>query len=276
MTLFVSDLDGTLLNDKSRLSDASRQMLNEAIARGAKFSVATARTPSTVSFLLQDVHANLPYIVMTGAALWNADTGSFFNCKTIDSLEADKILSIVSEAKLPAFIYTIRNNRIHVYHTGILSDLEKRFISEREGSEFKYFDIPESGFSLIPSPLENVALFYVMQPFMHVEKVFHSISNNVKCYPVFYRDIFGEDIGLMEIFSHEVSKANALKWLRCHIGADRVVAFGDNVNDIPLLREADVAIAVENALPEVKEMADIVIGPNTSDAVARYILENTI
>lgn len=54
-------------------------------------------------------------------------------------------------------------------------------------------------------------------------------------------------------------------------GADRVVAFGDNLNDIPMLQAADVAVAVENALPEVKEIADIVIGPNTDDAVAEFI-----
>ena len=58
------------------------------------------------------------------------------------------------------------------------------------------------------------------------------------------------------------------------LGADRIVAFGDNVNDLPMMREADLAVAVENALPEVKEAADIVIGPNTDDSVALFIAES--
>ena len=60
--------------------------------------------------------------------------------------------------------------------------------------------------------------------------------------------------------------------LKAISGADRVVAFGDNINDIPMLREADVAVAVENAVPEVKRIADVIIGPNTTDAVPRFIL----
>ena len=58
-------------------------------------------------------------------------------------------------------------------------------------------------------------------------------------------------------------------------GADRTVAFGDNVNDLPMMREADVAVAVANAFPQVKESADVVIGPNTADSVALFIEKDT-
>ena len=57
-------------------------------------------------------------------------------------------------------------------------------------------------------------------------------------------------------------------------GADRVVVFGDNLNDISMMSVADVAVAVENAYPQVKEAADIVIGRNTEDAVAKFIKED--
>ena len=53
-----------------------------------------------------------------------------------------------------------------------------------------------------------------------------------------------------------------------------LLASPEGLNDLPLLRMADVAIAVENAVDEVKAEADIIIGPNTSDAVARYIHDN--
>ena len=55
-------------------------------------------------------------------------------------------------------------------------------------------------------------------------------------------------------------------------GADRTVAFGDNVNDLPMMLAADHAVAVANALQEVKEAADEVIGTSVSRyAVANYI-----
>ena len=58
------------------------------------------------------------------------------------------------------------------------------------------------------------------------------------------------------------------------VRADRVVAFGDNINDLPMLRAADVAVAVGNALPEVKAAADIVICFNTEDSVARFVYDH--
>ena len=50
--------------------------------------------------------------------------------------------------------------------------------------------------------------------------------------------------------------------------------FGDNLNDLPMMAVADVAVAVANAMPQVREAADIVIGANDTDSVARYMLEH--
>lgn len=164
---------------------------------------------------------------------------------------------------------------IDIYHYGPLSELEKNFISERDESPFKRFHIPESGTSEISDPLCNVMLFYTMQPSALVEATYRDMLAVEGCNPVFYHDMFGMDTGIMEIFSDKASKANALQWLRRHTGAEKVVAFGDNINDIPMLRAADVAVAVENAVPEVKAIADIVIGKNTDNAVAQFILQES-
>lgn len=271
-TLFVSDLDGTLLSSDSRVSQRSVQILNEAIAKGALFTIATARTPSTVERLMKDVKANLPFIVMTGSAIWNPADGLFMESTVMLPDTAQKILDTVRSHNLPTFIYQLSEGKINIYHTGTLSDNERKFISERNDSQYKIFHIPENGESVIPYELTNISLFYSMQPTAHVEETFADIKGNIECNPIFYHDLFGEETGIMEVFSPEASKANAIKRLKAISGADRVVAFGDNINDIPMLREADVAVAVENAVPEVKRIADVIIGPNTTDAVPRFIL----
>ncbi len=51
------------------------------------------------------------------------------------------------------------------------------------------------------------------------------------------------------------------------------MVFGDNLNDLPMMRVADVAVAMENALPEVKAEADVVIGRNTEDSVPKFVME---
>ena len=272
-TLFVTDLDGTLLGGDSLVSPATEEMLNAAIAKGAMFSVATARTPSTVDWLLRNVDARLPFIVMTGSAMWDSATQKYSNVVHITSDDASRVMEQFRCRELPTFIYTLADGVIDIYHYGPLSDTEKDFISHRDDSRFKVFHIPEDGTSRLPEPLENVVLFYAMQPSRRSEAVYNDIRKIPGCNPIYYHDMYGPDLGILEVFSSEASKANALRKLKSLTGASRVVAFGDNINDLPMLREADVAIAVENAVAEVKEAADIIIGPNTSDSVARFILD---
>ena len=62
--------------------------------------------------------------------------------------------------------------------------------------------------------------------------------------------------------------------LKSMLGCDRVVSFGDAVNDIPMAKISDEFYAVENAADEVKLIADSVIGCNDEDGVARWLLEN--
>ena len=77
-----------------------------------------------------------------------------------------------------------------------------------------------------------------------------------------------------EVFAPGISKAAAVKRLAHDCAADRVVVFGDNLNDLSMMEIADVSVAVGNALPEVKRRADVVIGRNDEDAVARFIEED--
>lgn len=275
-TLFVSDLDGTLLGPDARLSDASVSMLNDAIAKGALFSIATARTPSTVDILLDRIEANLPFIVMTGSAFWDKNTRLYSNIVTIHPHVAEKVISTFRAHGLPTFVYTLKEGLIDIYHYGALSEMEKKFIQERVNSPFKKFHIPEDGTSKLPSPLDDVVLFYGMQPSKETVSTYQDLCKIEGCNPLCYHDIYGEDTAILEVFSSAASKANAIRKLRKLTGAERVVVFGDNINDLPMMREADLAVAVENAVPEVKESANLVIGPNTSDSVARFILQSVM
>lgn len=273
-TLFVSDMDGTLLGADSRLSPATVDNLNKAISLGANFTVATARTPATVDNLLRDVNLRQPAVLMTGSVLWHRDTNIYTHTRFLSPHAVESLAGIYREHGLPTFIYTLHQNKIHIYHIGEMSELECRFMEERLSSPFKEFDIPPCGTSELPHPVHNALLFYTMQPTGKVAEVYEAIRHRHDCNPVFYHDMYGPETGIMEVFSPEANKAAAVRHLAAQEGMAKVVAFGDNLNDIPMLKAADVAVAVENALPEVKEVADIVIGPNTSDSVSEFILNS--
>lgn len=273
-TLYVSDLDGTLLGADSLLSSATVAMLNRALAGGALFTVATARTPATVSDILRDVNVTLPSIVMTGAALWHKDSGLLTDTVGIPGDIAGRVLDIYRSNALPVFVYTFSEGAIRIYHSGPMSPVERAFMGERSHTRYKFFDIPPSGESDIPSPLPSAALFYAVQPTEKAFAVYEILRTCDGINPLFYHDIYGEELAVTEVFSRHATKAEAIGKMAVRLGADRIVAFGDNINDLPMMRRADLAVAVANALPEVKAEADIVIGPNTEDAVARFILDD--
>ena len=91
------------------------------------------------------------------------------------------------------------------------------------------------------------------------------------CAAAWYPDILLPDTGLIDLYAPGVSKAKAVRELAVEAGASEVVVFGDNLNDLPMMRVADLAVAVENALPQVKAEADVVVGANYADAVAEFI-----
>lgn len=274
-TLYVSDLDGTLLQPDARLSSTTISLLNNAINDGKLFSVATARTPATVAPILSDVRLSLPAIVITGAAMWDNHTGKYSDIRYIDEEMTLELLRIYHDTGTRSFLFTLDNDMIDIYHlNGELLPLQRQFMEERLHSPWKRFHIDPSGREILPTDISKTILFYTMLP----DAISYSTYNLIKDIPgvkaQYYHDIYGPEIGILEAFSAGATKADAVRALARRVNADRVVCFGDNINDLPMMEVADLAVAVENALPEVKEAADIVIGPNTADSVAKFISDD--
>lgn len=271
-TLFVSDLDGTLLDPDRNVSDESVRLLNESISEGALFSVATARTPATVGPLLKNVCCTLPLIVMTGAAIWDRKDNKYVHASFHKETTARSLVDLYRKNNLCTFIYILgADNIIHIYHLGEMSPLERVFMEERLSTPYKKFHVDEKGTSELPDQLDRVLLFYTMRPTDEVKCVYDEIKDSDDLRAVFYHDMYGQEIALMEVFGPHASKANAVKILADMAGADKIVAYGDNVNDLPILSVADDAVAVENAVEEVKGIAGRIIGPNSADSVAKDI-----
>jgi hypothetical protein len=91
-----------------------------------------------------------------------------------------------------------------------------------------------------------------------------------------YKDNYSPDLWYLEIFSAKASKRSAVDHLRETYGYDRIVGFGDNLNDLPMFAACDVCVAVENAFPEVKAAAGIICGANHEDGVAKWLEENAV
>lgn len=269
-TLYITDLDGTLLNDDGVVSPLTAEIISRLSHEGVLISVATARTPATVVDLLRDTYTTADLVVMTGAGIWDRPGHCFRSLKLIAQDQVLRMLEVFTRRKVHPFCYTLSGgSHLDVYHAApCLNAAEKIFVDQRKNLKLKTFHL---GTPCPADATDRVVLFFGMGCKDDIVSVAEELSSVTDCYVSYYKDTYLPDLWLLEIFAHGVCKANGVRNLRDSIGADRVVAFGDNLNDIPMLREADVAVAVANALPEVKAVADIVVGSNNDDAVARFI-----
>lgn len=271
--LYISDLDDTLLNQERKVSETSKNYLNESIKNGINFSIATARTPGTVEDLMSGISCEIPFVLMTGAALWDPKTKKFENVKSLSNDKAKEIQNIFEKNEVPALIYSLQDNKIHLYRTPGkgYSEEEQEFIDCKRDKENKFIHIDFDGKSDIPDNIETPIFFFSMQPQENIDKVRKELDSVSGIDILEYKDNGFPGMTIMEIRKEGVSKASAIKELKEIYGFDKVIAFGDNKNDIPMITEADWGVAVGNAIPELKEIADEVIEKNTEDAVAKYI-----
>ena len=270
-TLYVSDLDGTLLGSDSQLSPGTIATLNRIIGeRGGLFTVATARTPATVVPLMSKVNATLPFIVIGGSAMWNPVTGGYEHTRGIDDQTVGDVTNVFDRHGAHPFIYRRHGKSLlHTHHYGPLSPQEERFVAERQHLPLKRFFLDDINY--IHSDDEALLIFSINK-----YAVLSAIAADLRatvpgCMVMAYHDIFDPNEGYLEIYAAGTSKAAAIRELARQLEATRVVVFGDNRNDIAMMQAADHSVAVSNAFDEVKAIAHEIIGPNTDDSVARWI-----
>jgi len=273
--LFVTDLDGTLLNPESRVSEESARIITSLSRQGALISVATARTPATVEPLLSQTFISVPIIVMTGAAMWSRGSQSYLDSRYIPSVTAAYILETCRAHGLRPLSYTLPHGSggvLHAYFDGRPDVLERKFLDERSRLRLKRVHIDDPIVRGLPSVPDTVLVFCLGDT-ERIGAAASALRASGNCSVSSYSDIFNEGVSYLEVFAPGVSKAEAVMRLRKITGAERVTVFGDNLNDLPMMAVADVSVAVGNAVPQVREAAQVVIGTNAEDSVARYISE---
>ena len=272
-TLFITDLDGTLLNSNCEVSEQSAHIINDLIAEhGLNFAIATARSPATAMPLLSGVNMRLPSVVLAGAALWNEKVAAYTHTWPIDESIITKICQIYEQHGAHPFIYRQSGAQLLAHHINDISTREADFMKSRTGTHYKDFILNDKPYE--PSPCPALIVFSTDR-YPVMEEIYNDIvSKNIDCHPICYCDIYAPGYGYLEIYGSQVSKAVAIKTLARECGFDRIVAFGDNVNDMEMMQMADYSVAPSNALPMVKRVASEIIGCNDDDSVAWWLAHN--
>lgn len=264
-TLYISDLDGTLLNSSARLSDETKSVLNRLIARGLRFSVATARSAATCRKLLDGLHLPLPLVLMNGVFLYDLKTEKYLYSEKLSAEATGEILSVFERRGKAPFQYVLSEGELCVGFTRLEQEVHRQFYRERAGLTYKSFCRWEHYHN------GGDAVYYAMidsrEALLPVKEALESIAG-VKC--EFYKDNYSE-YWYLEAFSDRASKSRGVCKLKELAGAEKIVVFGDNMNDLDMFRCADEAYAVSNAVEPVRRAATGVIAGNDENGVARFL-----
>lgn len=265
-TLYLTDLDGTLLNNQARLSEKSVTVLNQLLSKGVYFTVATARTYATVIPMFERVNLRYPLVLMNGVCIYDPVERKTVFSHYIDSTTGREIVDIYRSFGLSPMLYFEKDSHITVEYTQLYNDAQRDYVNSRSDFFNKSF-VKVDDFSFDESPLVYSVFLDRKEKIEPVYKRLLELDT-VTC--SFYSDNY-TGYYFLEVFASGVSKLSGALQVKEMLGCDKIVAFGDNINDIPLLQAADEGYAVENACDEVKNRATGVIGKNFEDAVAVFL-----
>ena len=266
--LLALDVDGTLFDDNGKISQASIDAMNQAQEAGREVVPTSGRDYDGIPWdQLKNVDIN--YVITTnGSAVYEAKTKKCLYEKYLDSGKMIPIFEYLlkKEIYINVFVDGVNYTPVQVYSYIDNLDLPDYVIQHMKENRKGITDLIEylkNG----DAKMQKATLNFQKQEngeFLNRKEVQEYLE---KC-----PDIKVVDGGFnnLEFTKAGTNKAAGLKFLAGHLGMtmDKVMAVGDSENDIEMLREAGLGIAMGNASAEVKAVADAVTLDNENDGVA--------
>ncbi|MBE1612889.1 HAD family hydrolase [Actinopolymorpha pittospori] len=269
-TLYVTDLDGTLLTSAGTLSPFTAHTVNRLIEDQAlPLTYATARSYSTAVRILAQCRFRLPVIVYNGAFTVEATTGKVIDSRYLEASTAEAVITHCRRLGLPPLVYHYEHEADHVcWVADQLSLGIRNYLRDRPGDPRLS---PRTGWDELPTRnVFYISIIGAAEPIAELAaalpvEVTSACTANVQVDTYYPTDTW------LEITPLGATKATAVQAVRESIGATRLVCFGDNHNDLPLFHIADESYAVRNASPAVTAAATGVIDSNDEDGVAHWL-----
>lgn len=262
-TLYVSDLDGTLLRSNESTSEYTNSVINALVAQGMLFSYATARSLITAKKVTKGIDAKIPLIVYNGAFVIDNITEQIMIANYFDNSVQDVLDDLFRNDVYP-IVYSFLNGReTFSFVPKLCTRGMKTFLDSRDG------DIRANPVSSLYS-LKDGDIFYItcIDDPIKLQPLYEKYRDRYHC--VYQTDIYTNEQWL-EIMPLSASKSNAIKQLQEMLKCERLIVFGDGKNDIDMFQIADESYAVENAHADLKKYATAVISSNDEDGVAKWL-----
>ncbi|EOQ35536.1 Cof-type HAD-IIB family hydrolase [Butyricicoccus pullicaecorum] len=243
--LFVSDLDGTLLNEHSQVASETAQAIQRVQQAGIRWLTATGRSWNTAAPLLQQAGISCDFVLLNGAELRNAK-GELLLDASLSTATARQAADILSEHGIGLEINTDQGD----------FTTDTQFCSAAP--------LPEDFWS---RPLTVRKLFGFCRDAAKLDAARQALGalNGVS--------ITSSAPWNIEITAHEARKARMVERAAqlYSVDLDHIVVFGDGSNDESLFRTFPHSRAMENAVPLLHTLAEKVIESNVDCGVAKEV-----
>lgn len=261
------DLDGTLLDSDKVFTDYSKRVIAEAIRQGAIVLPATGRPVSGLPKEVMEFPGIRYALTSNGARVLDMQDGKVLYERLISYEAGGKLLAILQ--KYDALL--------EIYYEGI------GYANERDLKLVKrYMPSPPMADYIINTrkPVEDVCGMYhtKCRPVDKIQALFASQEDKKAAFAEVRENVpeitvCGALHNNLEANAKEARKGIALIKLGKLLGIPReeIMACGDGSNDIEMVREAGLGVAMSNAIDEVKEAADYVTLSNDEDGAAKAI-----
>ncbi|PLT30411.1 Cof-type HAD-IIB family hydrolase [Peribacillus deserti] len=260
--LIVLDLDGTLLKDNKTISDRSKQILGRLMNQGHQVMIATGRPFRSSEIYYKEVGMNTPIVNFNGAFVHhplNTGWGSYHS--PLDIKVAKDIVEALKSFTFHNIIAEVRDDVYYHYHDEKLMDIFSMGNPRVTTGDLRNFlnDPPTS--MLIHTDEQHVPLIRNHLHEVHAEVIEHRR--------------WADPFHVIEIVRKGLNKAVGIKRVAesLHIPRERIIAFGDEDNDLEMIEWAGCGVAMGNGIGGLKSIANEVTLSNEEDGIAVFLEE---
>ena len=263
--LVAIDLDGTLLRTDKRLSKRTVAVIQEASRQGVKVVIASARPPRSTTGIYQALGLDTLQVNYNGALILDLPRSRYALhltlCNKLARRIVDRIRGMDPDVEVQVEVLDRWLTDRHDPASPFITETAKTHPPDFVGSMDRCLAEPLTKLMFLASPQRMSAIRAVVRAEFGAECA-----------------LFITDDYLLQICHPSVEKWVGVAWVARHYGIEpaQVMAIGDAPNDAAMLKWAGLGVAVENAWPEAREAADVVVPSNDDDGVAeavrRYLL----
>ncbi len=269
MELIVFDLDGTLLNRNSAISEYTSETLKLLSQHGIAYTVATGRTLHGARAILDGHRFDLPQAYKNGVMIWHPDQRRFSSTAMLTASELDNVVAACIRQKVTPFVFTLdEDDGSTVYHPPLRSDAELELVRMFNTED----NVRTCALDELPA---DAAITHVnsIGAGEAIKAVLRSVAEEPQLVAYSGVALEGEQWYWLDVHHSNASKGGAIKTLRELLGLERIICFGDSDNDLSMFEAADEGYAPANANEAIKSAATAVIGHHDEEGIARFLRE---